>query len=163
MSEEYQIELHFNEHFFWRVHRVSTLLIAYSLLENLMAKICKYKLEHLNDNDINGYGVLPFKVYLENKYGVNFAEPKIEKYWSKVLTLNKLRNSLAHSEGDLEQYEYFSKKSCDKLRRTINGTKGISLYSNTIMISKDYVIESINAIEGLLLELSNHKYKNSKD
>ena len=48
IREEYEIELHFHEHFFERVHRVSTLLMLYSLLENLMAKICKHKAEAKN-------------------------------------------------------------------------------------------------------------------
>ncbi|MEI8616759.1 hypothetical protein P4S63_02270 [Pseudoalteromonas sp. B193] len=154
IREQLEIELHIFEHFFERIHRVSTLLIVYSLLENLMAKVCKYKAEKHNiEDDIVGYGILSFKPYLENNFGLNFSAPEIEKHWARVSTLNKLRNSLAHSEGDLEQYAHFSKDQCIKLKKTINSTKGLSLYSNTIMISEGFVTQSIDAVENFLLAI----------
>ncbi|MGN2670300.1 hypothetical protein [Aliivibrio fischeri] len=153
--EHYEIELHFHEHFFERVHRVSTLLIIYSLLENLMAKICndKSQKKYQVNSQIDGYGILSFKTYLEKQFDINFSDQKIEKHWSKIKTLNKLRNALAHSEGDLEQYGHFSVEQCTKLKKTIGSTKGLSLYSNTIMITEKYVIDSLDAVEKFLLAI----------
>jgi hypothetical protein len=148
VGDQYELELHFFEHFIDRVHRVSSLLILYSLLENLMAKICKDK---GYDYKIGKYGVPDFKRYLESNSGMDFSKPELEKHWSKICTLNKLRNCLAHSEGDLEQYKYSANGKSEILKKTIGSTKGLSLYSNTIMISKDYVIQSIDAVENLLL------------
>jgi len=167
MKEELELELHFFEHFFDRIHRVSTLLITYSLLENLMAKICKEKSERYQVPEsfeeyvnINGYGVPKFKEYLQKHFKADFSENKIEKHWSKICTLNKLRNALAHSEGDLDQYRHCSVSACKSLLNTIKSTKGLSLYSSTIIISEQYVNESFVAVEGLLLRLAEINIKN---
>lgn len=154
IREEHEIELHFHEHFFERVHRVSTLLMLYSLLENLMAKICKNKAE-VNGQNVKrrDYGIIKFKNYLEDYSNLKFSDPDIEKHWAVITKLNSLRNALAHSEGDLEQYGYFSPEQTKKLVRIVNDTPGLSLYSNTIMISCEYVQRNITAVEGFLLAI----------
>ncbi|NQZ22471.1 MAG: hypothetical protein HRT53_10475 [Colwellia sp.] len=155
IKEQLELELHFYDHFFDRINRISSLLILYSLLENLMAQICKNKGEKHNVLvDIEAYGILRFKAYLINEFGLNFSSPEIEKHWAKISTLNKLRNSLVHSEGDLEQYGKYSRAQCKKLKNTINSTTGLSLYFNTVMISKCYVMNNINAIEEFLLAIN---------
>lgn len=154
IREDHEIELHFHEHFFERVHRVSTLLMLYSLLENLMAKICKHKAE------VNGlnfqperYSIFGFRSYLEEHSDIKFSVPEIEKHWAVITKLNSLRNAFAHSEGDLEQYGHFAPDKIKKLVRIVNGTPGLSLYSNTIMISCEYVERNMTAVEGLLLAI----------
>ncbi|WP_419239704.1 hypothetical protein [Photobacterium leiognathi] len=152
IREVYELELHFHEHFFERVHRVSTLLILYSLLENLMAKICKKKAEVSGMNfEPKRYSIFEFRSYLEKSPDIRFSAPEIEKHWAIITKLNNLRNAFAHSEGDLEQYGHFAPDKIKKLVRIVNDTPGLSLYSKTIMVSSEYVEHNITAVEDLLL------------
>ena len=64
--------------------------------------------------------------------------------------MNKLRNSLAHEEG------YVSDKSKIK-KKTINGTPGLSMYSSTILISHEYVLNAFDTVERFLINLCNKK------
>lgn len=152
--EPYELELHFHEHFFERVHRVATLLILYSLLENLMTKTCKDKAEkkgipfQLTENNI-----FRFKTFLKTKLNVKFSDPEIEKPWAIVTRFNTIRNALAHSEGDLKQYRNTSPDNIDEVERIVKVTPDLSMYSNTILISRDYVDININAVEQLLLAI----------
>ena len=152
--EDCEIELHFHEHFLERVHRVSTLLMLYSLLENLMAKICKYK--PVTQDAIfkpDKYSIFSFQLYLKQNTDISFSQPEIEKYWAIITKLNALRNALVHSEGDLEQYSHFSSEKAKRLKRIIKSTPGLSMYSNTILISRDYVELSLSAVENFLLNI----------
>ncbi|EPF2931146.1 hypothetical protein ACSL9C_004093 [Vibrio navarrensis] len=152
IREDCEIELHFHEHFFERVHRVSTLLMLYSLLENLMAKICKYKASSKNTTfQPDKYSIYSFQSYLKKSTNISFSQPEIEKQWAIITKLNALRNALVHSEGDLEQYSHFSPEKARKLRRIIDSTPGLSIYSNTILISSEYVESSIGAVEKFLI------------
>ncbi|GAJ78860.1 hypothetical protein JCM18905_4854 [Vibrio sp. JCM 18905] len=152
VREDCEIELHFHEHFFERVYRVSTLLILYSLLENLMAKICKYKAATKNMTfQPDKYSIFSFQSYLKRTTDISFSQPEIEKQWAIITKLNALRNALVHSEGDLEQYSHLSPEKANKLKRIINSTPGLSMYSNTILISGDYVERSCSAVEKFLL------------
>ncbi|WP_172379178.1 hypothetical protein [Vibrio sp. Vb339] len=155
--EHYEIELHFHEHFFERVHRISTLLLLYSLLENLMAHICKYKAQ-LNKQDflIPNHTILAYKSFLTKSLGVKFGAPEIEKNWAIIKRFNRVRNALAHSEGDIKQYRVTSPDKIETLINDINHYDGLSIYSNTIMINKDYVNLNINAVESLLLAIQNN-------
>ena len=152
VREDYEIELHFHEHFFERVHRVSTLLMLYSLLENLMAKICKYKAATKNITfHPDKHSIFSFQSYLKKTTDISFSQPEIETQWAIITKLNALRNALVHSEGDLEQYSHFSPDKANKLKRIINNASGLSMYSNTILISGDYVERSCSAVEKFLL------------
>ncbi|WP_221887212.1 hypothetical protein, partial [Vibrio cholerae] len=61
-----------------------------------------------------------------------------------------LRNCLAHEEG------YFSDKSKIK-KSTINGTKGLSMYNDTILISHDYVLRAFDVAERFLIRFCDKK------
>ena len=157
IREDFEIELHFHEHFFERVHRVSTLLMLYALLENLMAKICKYKAKDKNETfQLDKYSIFSFQSYLKQNTDIKFSDPKIEKHWAIITKLNALKNGLVHSEGDLEQYGYFSSDKAAKLKRIIESTSGLSIYSNTVLISGYYVELNINAVESFLLNIQQH-------
>lgn len=152
--EHYEIELHFHEHFFERTHRISTLLLLYSLLENLMSHICKHKAKRSNQNfQIQKHNIFMYKSFLKEKLGVKFGQPDIEKNWAVINRFNRVRNALAHSEGDIEQYRISSPEKIDNLIHEIKITPSLSMYSNTIMVNKDYVDLNIYAVENLLLAI----------
>ena len=119
-----------------------------------MAKICKYKAIAQNTTfQPDKYSIFNFKSYLKQSTDISFSEPEIEKHWAIITTLNALRNALVHSEGDLEQYSHFSFEKAKKLKRIVEGTSGLSMYSNTILISRDYVERSLSSVESFLLNI----------
>lgn len=153
--EHYEGDLHYHEHFFERVHRVATLLILYSLLENIMAKICKVKADEINvEFQLEKNNIIKLKEFLKKEININFSDSKIEKHWVVVTNFNKIRNALVHSEGDLKQYRQTTTQTkVDEVVRIVKGTPELSMYSNTILISSEYVDLNINTVENLLLAI----------
>ncbi|MBD1571586.1 hypothetical protein [Aliivibrio sp. S10_S31] len=145
------IEIYFLKQYS-RFHRNSTILICYSILESNMVAICeKYASQRklpIKLADLNGNGILKCKKYLENFEIVDFNEPEIKKHWEKLPVLSKLRNCIAHAEGDLSKY---TKLKPD----TINGEIGLSIKNNHVEIESSYVIDSIDRVQNFLLSLHN--------
>lgn len=145
------IELQFLKHYS-RFHRNSTILVCYSILESNMVAICdRYEKQRnlpIALDDLKGQGINRCKDYLE-KFGiVDFNNPEIKKYWEKLPVLNKLRNCIAHAEGNISK---FTKLKAD----TINGEVGLSIQHNHVEIDTKYIMSSIDRIQGLLLSLLN--------
>jgi hypothetical protein len=141
------IDLEFN---FYRVNRISSVLSMYAYLETTLNRICQQKQRKfdlpISVYDLSGNGILRSKNYLE-KFGlVDFSNSICNGTWSNLSNLNKLRNALAHSEGDIEQAKQFKGKH-------INNIKGLSLFGSTIMISDGYVVETLDEIEKFLVYL----------
>ena len=153
-SNEYEvtgIELHFLRHYS-RFHRNSTILVCYSVLESNMVAICdRYATQRklpIKVDDLKGNGILRCKAYLEKFEIVDFNDPEIKNHWEKLPVLNKLRNCIAHAEGDITK---FTKLKPD----TVNGEIGLSMKSNHVEIESSYVLNSIDRIQNFLLSLRN--------
>ncbi|EKO3608595.1 hypothetical protein M3914_003457 [Vibrio metschnikovii] len=139
---------------FYRIHRVSTLLMIYSFLEHSMMRICSIYEKKLNIpisvSELSGSGIYRCKIYLSKFVNFDFDEKSIKQDWDFLQIMNKLRNSLAHEEG------YLSEKSKIKAK-TINGTPGLSMYHDTILISHEFVLDAFNTTERLLIRLCENK------
>lgn len=133
------------------LYRKSTLVSLYSFLENSMNGLCR----HLGSrhtypvslNDLRGEGIVRAKDYLEKLAKVDFAALNGE--WSHLMTLNKIRNCIVHSEGDIK-----ASKSPDNLETIINITPGLSLRNERkIKIEREYINFCIDKVECFLKKL----------
>lgn len=141
------IGLEFN---FYRVNRVSSVLSLYSYLENTLNRFCHQKqTQHdlpISVLDLSGNGIIRCRFYLEKFDLVNFSDPVCNGAWSNLINLNKLRNALAHAEGDLENSRHLDIKKVKKI-------KGLTLFGTTVMISKDYVTDTMEEVEKFLVHI----------
>jgi len=105
------------EFIYLRMHRYSAILAAYSYLENSMNKLCadcegKMSIP-LSVNNLSGEGIVRCRTYLEHLASIDFSE--INKEWSHLTTLNKLRNCIMHADGDASKIRgkkgFISKRS----------------------------------------------------
>jgi len=143
------------EFIYLRMHRYSAILAAYTYLESSMFKICT-QIEYtqkfsISVSDVKGKGIEKCKLYLIKMCGFDFME--INPLWSRVATLNKIRNCIMHGNGDAEKVHNSS-----KFIRQIESSKNITfIEQKLIMVSEEFVLASIKDIKELLLFLVKHK------
>jgi hypothetical protein len=142
------------EFIYLRMHRYSAILTAYSYLESSMNKLCDDFEEKmsisLSASDLNGNGIARCKMYLERLATINFS--KINKEWSHLTTLNKLRNCIIHADGDASKIQ-----RSGKFITLIQNSSDLSfIEKNLVMVSSDFVYKSIDEIENTLLYLVEH-------
>ena len=130
--------------------RMSTVMLAYSFLENSMELICREHEKNTNSSksvsDMDGKGICRSKNYLKEIAGYDFG--KIGE-WSRACDLSKVRNCLVHSEGNLDRYKYR-----DKLSNIVAITKGLEIEEEHLLsVSSEYVLASIDNIKQLLIRL----------
>ena len=131
-------------------YRKSTLVSIYSFLEHSMNGLCRHlSARHsypVKIEDLKGDGIIRAKLYLEKLASVDFQPLNGE--WSELQTLNKIRNCIVHSEGDIKAS---SKADLDKL---IANTKFLNLRNERyIVIDRPYIDGCITTIENFLGEL----------
>lgn len=133
---------------FYRINRISTVLSMYAFLESTLNKICENKKSKLNLPisvfDLNNNGIERAKNYLDKFELVDFSGSSCNGEWSHLKILNKLRNAIAHAEGDLEHTKTLTDKQ-------ITNVKGLSLFGTTIMISDTYIVDTFRHIEKFLI------------
>lgn len=141
------IDLEFN---FYRVNRVSFVLSLYSYLENTLNRFCHQKQRQhdlpISVLDLYGNGITRCKTYLEKFNLVNFSDSVCNGAWSNLNNLNKLRNSLAHAEGDLDHSRHLDSGKVTKI-------KGLTLFGTTVIISRDYVTDTMEEVEKFLVHI----------
>lgn len=140
------------------MYRKSTLVSVYSFLENSMNNLCS----HLGSrhaypvklNDLRGEGIVRAKDYLDKLAKVDFSALNGE--WSHLKTLNKIRNCIVHSEGDIK-----TSKSSSQLENIVAITSGLSLRNERkIKIEREYIDFSINKVEEFLDKLYQQAFAN---
>ena len=140
------------------LYRKSTVVSVYSFLENSMNSLCR----HLGSrhtypvslNDLRGEGIVRAKDYLEKLAKVDFTALNGE--WSHLMNLNKIRNCIVHSEGDIK-----ASKSPTQLENIINSTSGLFVRNERkIKIEREYVDFCINKVEGFLEKLYQQTFSN---
>jgi hypothetical protein len=139
------------EFVYLRMHRYASILAAYSYLESSMAKICKQKELELkvpiSAEDLKGEGITIYKKYLENLCKSDFSS--VNSTWSELMLLNKVRNCIMHCSGDAEKMSNSS-----KFIKIVEATGGLSFAEeNLLMVSSEFVINSINSVSKLLVHL----------
>lgn len=139
------------------LYRKSILICIYSFLENSMYILCHhlysiYKYP-VKVDDLKGDGIVRAKEYLEKLASVDFSE--LNKEWSNLIALNKIRNCIVHSEGDIE-----SSKNIDKLKNIINNSSSLSLKNDRyIKIEKEFINFCIDQVESFLKGLHQKVFK----
>jgi len=87
--------------------RTSLFLPCYGLLESRLADLCRTwqtVMKHkLALRDINGRGIIRAQTYIEKVASLPF--PAKSASWRDILRLNRVRNVLAHSEGQVATQE----------------------------------------------------------
>jgi hypothetical protein len=150
-NDQYALKMHELDHFFFRINRTSTILGLYAFLESTMMAICTKKQKELGlkltVDQLSGNGVIRCKEYLESFDVFKFSDPEIKKYWDYIPSFNKLRNALAHAEGNINNFTKLSNKKVEEI-------KGLHIENgSTIMMSRQYVIDHIENVRDFLLVL----------
>lgn len=131
--------------------RHSTVVTLYTFLESSMNKLCRhlYRLKQYSVelSDLKGDGISRAKLYLEKLANVDFD--KLNGDWSKLSSLNAIRNCLVHAEGNINGV-----RSPTKLTKIVENTDGIyANYNSEIVIEREYVENCIDTIESFLIQL----------
>ena len=135
-----------------RMHRYSTILASYAYLENSMNKLCSNYQESmalpLAPSEVNGEGIVKFKLYLEKLANIDFGT--VNKNWSHLVILNLIRNCIVHADGDANLI-----KQSSKLISIISNTKDLNfIEEQLIMMDASYIHTTINTIEHFLTHIS---------
>lgn len=139
------------------LHRKSILVSIYSFLENSMNSLCRHS--HaihkypVKVDDLKGEGIVRAKNYIEKLASVDFST--LNQEWSHLMALNKIRNCIVHSEGDVT-----NPKSSSQLANIINNNNGLSLKDNRyIKIEKEFIDSCIDIIENFIENLYQQVFK----
>lgn len=150
VNDNYSQSLMEIEYVYLRMHRYSAVLTAYSYLELVLHEICTV-LEEKNNilfsvKDLKGNGLGRYKCYLKKVLGIEFSEMEGGE---SIDILNKVRNCIMHSGGDLRK----CKKNID-LSKSIDRNPHLScVEEHLIMISREFVEEVMDDIERFLSSL----------
>jgi hypothetical protein len=135
-----------------RMHRYAVILAVYSFLENSMTKLCEKSQKEasisISVSDLKGNGIFQCHDYLTKLIGINFADVNTE--WSQLVTLNKLRNCIVHTDGDLARF-----KSPQKLTKIIESSTDLSfIEQKLVMPSEQFTRASIINTKTVLMHIS---------
>lgn len=148
MIEEIQISM----------YRYSVIVSIYSFLENSLNKLCTYlSKKHsyvITLDDLKGMGIVRARKFLEKMAQVDFSAMNGE--WSGLISLNKIRNCIVHSEGIITE-----KTSLKDINNIIPHTSGVSLKNEyQIVIEREYIDFSIDIVEKFLDKLYQQVFPN---
>ena len=130
------------------LYRKSTLVSIYSFLENSMNSLCRplytsYEYP-VKVDDLKGDGIVRAKDYLEKLANVDFSALNGE--WSNLMTLNKIRNCIVHSEGNIK-----GSKSSPQLLNIIESNPNLSLRNERyIKVEREFIDFCIDKVENFL-------------
>jgi len=137
------------DHFFYRNHRVSTILTLYAMLESSMMKICHSKQREYKSTfsvtDLSESGVARCKKYLSKLSVIDFNEEPRKSYWDKISFLGLLRNFFAHAEGDLDSTFNLKEKTISAIKR--GDIQGLHFECNTLMLTNSFVLSAFDSVE----------------
>lgn len=132
--------------YFPNLQRSSAFLTLYAFLEHELERLCiklksRYQLK-ANTNDISGNGITRSMTYMQKIALLNINET--EATWAKLKVINKVRNLLVHSNGQLKDHdgtEKKDKKALNQLRPHISG-------EDEIMIASSFLLYVLDVFDG---------------
>lgn len=151
-DKELYYDFHSDE--YWKIAEIfpsilrkSLFLIAYSLIEHRMTKLClSYKRERktvLSLKDIQGKGIQRCQVYMKKVLLIPF--PDEGKEWKDIIVLNRIRNIVAHNDGIFD-----GNAITDDIRDFVShNVRYIELTDmNTLLLHEGFVQLALDKING---------------
>ncbi|QLV00765.1 hypothetical protein HV284_06565 [Escherichia marmotae] len=154
-SEQYDFLVNIQPNIFNK----SALVSLYSCLEHNLNDYCNICQRIVNTNisvtDFNGDGIHKVKRYLTKLMDINFG---LSQEWQFMTEFNKVRNCIVHANGDIKKMS-----TAVALKDIIDKTPTLSLNNeNNIIISLDYLKDTITKIRELFQWLYTHLDQSSK-
>ncbi len=140
-------EFYLLEEQFPKNYRYSMVVSAYSLLEQTMVQLCKSVKDHKPTLPEPRFGRAI--IWKAKEYLVRYGEMRFRdnsRNWSKIEKYNKIRNTIAHVEGEVERNELTVFR---RYARSL-GSCRLDSYRH-IQIDRDFVPEMLRAITGFVL------------
>ncbi len=137
--------------------RNSLFITIYTVLEDELMKTCNRLRESFNvdlkPSDLKGKGINRSRKYLKKVVVINFPDNTNE--WKEIRKFNLLRNTIAHSNGNIIAGETDQEKLNNKeLCAYIEKSSIIDISSNFhIQLSKDFILHALDITEAFLIEL----------
>jgi uncharacterized protein YutE (UPF0331/DUF86 family) len=152
-SELYDSFVDFSENLeesFKRNLNYSFITLLYSFLESSLNDLCSFLKEQknldLNFNDLNREGIIRAKNYLEKVCKLCFSA--IGNEWNEIEKLNKIRNCIVHTNGNVEKF-----RQTTKIKNIAEHTKYIELENDYLVVNNNYIMLMIEAINKFVLAL----------
>lgn len=138
---------------FTRTLRASVLLAGYTLFETSLEAICAAEQRRHGQSlvlgDLAGQGIERAKLYLAKVCGVAF--PAKSQEWARLVDLNKVRNAIAHADGNIRRV-----RDPDRVREVIRRTPGLCLRDGAYLeIEPEYVVSIIRDLRSFFDLLHN--------
>ncbi|EMJ89490.1 hypothetical protein [Leptospira meyeri] len=122
---------------------IALFLKIYSLIEIYLDKECKIYENHfdldLKLNDLNGKGIFRPKIFIEKV--VKFKITETNEQWEFIVSLNKIRNTLIHSDDYDPKLEKIVKKHFKKDEIKFTDISGIVLTVDFLKVIKTKLSE----------------------
>jgi hypothetical protein len=145
-----------------RIQWYSQYLIIYSTFEHILNELCKIVQRRssftLSFKDINGNGIERSKNYLTKVAGVKspFQEPS----WERAKLLSKIRNIIAHNDGEILLNPNNNKDLSTQLAKEeyleLNKIIPEDNYAQ-IVLSSEFIRNSISELSKVLYNIGNYE------
>lgn len=129
----------------------SYISLLYSFLEKSLIDLCLIIKETKNIKidlcDLKHEGIYKAKLFLQKLCEIDF--PESSNAWQRIEMLNKIRNCIIHTDGDIQKAN-----SSEKLKNIIMNSADLSLKDNQfIELSDKYIRDTIQVIEVFVFDL----------
>jgi hypothetical protein len=138
-----------------RLIRLPLMVSIYTIYENSITQLLSYAQTKENAGltlkDINGKSLSStFNKYMKHVLGFDFQISS--KAMQQINTINKIRNCIAHANGNLSS---LSKEKISELRVLEDSRIGVEITSMQIDISYSLIKSSMTTVENIVRELMN--------
>jgi len=145
-----------------RLQRYAQLLVIYAAFEHALDELCAIVKGRsgftLSVDDLAGKGIVRARSYLSKVAGVH--APFETRAWNSAILLNKIRNAIAHQNGEIK----FDPKNKGSLAYQVRSMPNIQLkqivegheYTH-IIVDADFVRDAIVTLKTVLTDIASYK------
>ena len=143
-----------------RMHRYSTVLSLYAVLEKTLKTFCQGNDEihqgKIGLKDLKGTGIELYYNYLTKV--CDFSFDPVNDCWSRIQTLRKIRNCIVHSTGDVDLDN--NKNGKDNFIKLVESEKHVYFIErHLLMVKEEYIIQAIDDVEKFLIYMLDYSNK----